>query len=270
MPKIRLVSSDLNGTLVHQHTMSDMIKLYGKISDYEVANEAFNKQTNGQLSMQEAFAIAGPLTKGISLRQGIEYTRTHMQYVEGFKQFVDALHKARIPLVINSTGYSVTIYAIREQVGREKIHGHIGNSLKFGENGDIQSVLTEEELENLVVGYFTNGNSEAYDRIRSIGEVALGIVDEQAKADLIVGYAAKNLPQVSPNEIAHIGNSMGDSGGIIGIAGLGGMGIAFNFNYDLEMFLKQKLSSEKVSGEIAFITPKGEAPNLGDLLPLLI
>jgi hypothetical protein len=45
--------------------MMDMVRVY--FSDqperFEKAKEAFNKQTSGLLSMKEAFAIAGPLTR---------------------------------------------------------------------------------------------------------------------------------------------------------------------------------------------------------------
>ena len=57
---IQLVSSDLNGTLVHQHTMSDMIRLYIGKEQFEKANEVFKKQTSGTASMEEAFQNAEP------------------------------------------------------------------------------------------------------------------------------------------------------------------------------------------------------------------
>jgi len=147
MPKIGLVSSDLNGTLVRQHTMSDMIKVYLGDKRYLPAKKVFDRQTSGTATMEEAFQTAGPLTKGLKLRDAIKYTIIHIKYVNGFPEFVNTLKTNGIPLVINSTGYSVTIYAIREQIGTDKIHGHIGNYLRFGLNADPKQTLSEAELE---------------------------------------------------------------------------------------------------------------------------
>lgn len=70
MKTIQLVSSDLNGTLVHQHTMMDMIRLGfpGEPERFKNSKDAFTRQTAGLLSMKETFAIAAPLTKGLRLR----------------------------------------------------------------------------------------------------------------------------------------------------------------------------------------------------------
>lgn len=267
---IRLVSSDLNGTLVHQHTMSDMIRLYIGQQQYQQANEAFKGQTSGTATMQEAFQVAGPLTKGLTLRQAMEYTRAYMRYLNGFHEFVDELAKLGIPLVINSTGYSATLYAIREQVGHDKMHGHIGNILKFGLDGDPNKTLSEDELERKVAQYFSGqeqSSDQSYDRIQATGEVKLGIVDEAAKVKLILEYAARHFRGLRPSEIAHIGDTMGDSLGILGIAKLGGLGIAFNYNQDLEDFLRKKMEVERIPGQIIFIGRKGKNSDLRNIMP---
>ena len=111
MTRIKLVSSDLNGTLVHQHTMSDVIRLYLGNEEFRQADIVFKRQTSGTATMEETFFTAGPLTRGLTLRQAIEYTRTYIGYVKGFDEFINYLHNAGIPLIINSTGYSVTIYS---------------------------------------------------------------------------------------------------------------------------------------------------------------
>lgn len=270
---IKLLSSDLNGTLVHQHTMSDMIRLFIGEQQYQQANEVFKRQTSETASMEEAFRIAGPLTRGLTLRQAIEYTRTRMKYVDGFHEFVDALAQHGIPLVINSTGYSVTIYSIREQIGKSKIHGYIGNFLRFGVNADIRETLTEEELERKVKAYFLDSelvNDPIYDKIQATGAIDLGITDEEAKARLILGYAARYLGSVQPSEIAHIGDSMTDSGGIIRIAEVGGIGIAFNYNSVLENFIQEKLASKVIPGRIVLADPKSKSANLMNVIPYLL
>lgn len=269
---IRLISSDLNGTLVHQHTMSDMIRLYIGQQQYQQADEIFRRQTSETATMQEAFQIAGPLTKGLTLRQAMEYTRTHMRYLNGFHEFVDELAKLGIPLVINSTGYSATIYAIREQIGHDKMHGHIGNILKFGLDGDPNKTLSEDELERKAAQYFSSqeqSSDQSYDRIRATGEVELGIIDEAAKVKLMLEYAARHFRGINPSEMAHIGDTMGDSGGILGIAKLGGLGIAFNYNQELEDFLRKKMETEDISGKIIFIDKKSKNSDLRNVMPYI-
>lgn len=264
MPKIKLVSSDLNGTLVHQHTMSDMIRLYLSQEAFEKADEVFKRQTAGKASMEAAFGIAGPLTRGLTLRQAIEYTRDHMHYVNGFHEFVYALAENDVPLVINSTGYSVTIHAIRAQLGFDRIEGQIGNYLRFGWNGDVKETLREDELCVKVREYFVDGGDETYDKIQATGEIELGILNEEAKAELIIEYAKKHL-DIWPEEIAHMGDTMGDRGGIKEISEAGGIGIAFNYNKALEDYLNRV----KV-GTVFFVDEKSETSDLRNVIPLLV
>ncbi len=270
---ISLVSSDLNGTLVHQHTMSDMIRQYIGEEKFREADAVFKKQTSGMASMEEAFSNAGPLTKGLTLRQAIDYTKTRMEYVTGFFDFVNALGMRSIPFVINSTGYSVTFYSIREQIGFYRINGFIGNYLKFGWDGDVQATLNEVELEKIVRDYFNNSEatrSGIYDSLQATGIIELGIVDETAKALLVVEYAQKYFPEISSAQIAHIGDTMGDSGGILGIAEKGGIGIAFNYNKPLQDFLEEKvLANPDLRERIYYIDAKGPSSDLRHLLPLL-
>src|SRR3989344_4021353 len=106
MARIKLLSSDLNGTLVHQHTMSDMIRLYIGEEQFQQANGWFKLQTAGLAGIEEVFQKASPLTKGLTLRQAIEYTKEHLRYLHGFSEFANSLAEQGIPLIINSTGYS--------------------------------------------------------------------------------------------------------------------------------------------------------------------
>ena len=237
MRKIKLFSSDLNGTLVKQHTMSDMIKIYLDEKKYQQAKKFFELQTAGKATMEETFSHVAPLSKGLTLRQSIEYTRDHLLYSIGFSHFIDELRSREIPLVINSTGYSVTIYSIRAQIEEGTIHGHIGNNLKF--ESDNGAILTEDELEKLVFNYFLPSNylDNVYDKIKSIDKIELGINNESAKTKLILDYAEKHFHSIKPNEIAHMGDTMGDSIGIYEIAKLGGLGIAFNPNDSLLHFI---------------------------------
>jgi 2-hydroxy-3-keto-5-methylthiopentenyl-1-phosphate phosphatase len=264
---VKLLSSDLNGTLVHQHTMSDMIRLYVGIDKFARAEAVFKKQTSGEASIEEAFANAGPLTRGLTLGEAIEYTVDHMRYVNGFQEFVDILAERGIPFVINSTGYSVTIYAIRDQVGAEKIHGMIGNSLQFAMAGDLNSILREDELEGMVKDYFSDATNPIYDLIRATGVVELGIKDEEAKAKLLLEYLEGHFPDVATADVLHMGDTMGDSGGIVGIAQAGGVGVAFNYNEALEKYLKKQEGA--TAERIYMVDPKGGNSNLKNVLKIV-
>lgn len=271
MIRIKLLSSDLNGTLVHQNTMSDMIRIYIGQYQFKQADAVFKRQLEGKATIKEAFQIAAPLTKGLTLRQAIEYTKNHVQYVNGFDELLFYLSNNNTPLVINSTAYSVTIYAI-QQIGKNKIHGHIGNSLKFGLNGDTSKTLSETELKEKIKAYFSNSDTvedKSYDKIQATGEIELSIPDEDAKSTLIQQYAKDYFPEITPKEIAHIGDTMGDSGCILGIASIGGIGIAFNYNAALRQFLEDKMKKERIDGSIYFIDPKSESSNLSNIIPIL-
>ena len=270
MNRIKLVSSDLNGSLVHQHTMSEMIRLYVGEEQFQKANEIFTRQTSGLASMEETFQTAGPLTKGLNLRDAIRYTTEHLGFVDGFDEFLDWMYERRIPFVINSTGYSVTIHAIKEQIGPEKVHGQIGKILHFGLNADSKETLSEVELEQKVKDYFLDPatkESPIYDQIKATGIIDLGIVDDNAKATLIQEYAQRYFPEISVREIVHMGDTMGDYGGITEIAKAGGIGIAFNYNVALEKALKEKVAKEE--GRIYLQGKKSLSSNLRNLIPII-
>ncbi|MAE42242.1 hypothetical protein CMO93_00600 [Candidatus Woesearchaeota archaeon] len=272
MYETRLISADLNGTLVHQHTMSDMIRIYKGEDAFKEAKAIFEKQTSGTATMEKAFQVSGPLTRGLTLRQAIEYTKTHMKYLRGFNKLIDFLYDNKFPLIINSTGYSVTFYAIREQVGNNKISGFIGNILRFGNHGEPNATISEEELEKKAKSYFFDSEAvddRSYDEIQATGVIDLGIPDEEAKASLLQAYAKKHFPELKSNQLIHIGDTMGDSGGILGVAKAGGIGIAFNYNEALEVYLKKKLEEEKITGKVFFIDKKEDSADLTHVIPVL-
>ena len=80
----------------------------------------------------------------------------------------------------------------------------------------------------------------------------------------------KHFPWLRPNEIAHMGDTMGDSGGIVGIAEVGGIGVAFNYNDALKQFLEITMTTKSISGRIYVVDPKGDSSNLTRVLPILI
>ena len=268
---IQLISCDLNGTLVHQHTMMDMIKIYfPHIPErYEKAKEAFSRQTSGLLSMKESFEVAGPLTAGLSLRNAIDYARSEMRFLEGFGEFISTLWEKKKYFVINSTGYSVTTEAVKAMYGPEKIHAVVCNRLAFGWEGDSTKPIEESYLCQLVKRYFRGGKNERmYDEILATGKVELGIQDEEEKASLLFSIA-RGL-KIPLTAIAHIGDTMGDSAGICEVARNGGLGIAFNYNKALKNYLAAVLRSEKIPGKIILSEPKRKTSNLKSLLNILL
>ncbi|RJP80817.1 MAG: hypothetical protein C4522_07120 [Desulfobacteraceae bacterium] len=268
MKTIRLVSSDLNGTLVHQHTMMDMI-LVGFPEEperFERAKDAFMKQTSGVLSMKEAFSIAGPLTKGLRLRTAIEYALLEMRFLDGFFDFIRTLREKDIRFVINSTGYSITTEVIKAVYGPEYFHDFICNRLLFGRGSSY--LLDEKEISGLVAKFVGGDKSSCiYDEITAVGKVELGIQDESEKARLLFEIADRM--KIHRSSIVHIGDTMGDSRGICEVARHGGIGIAFNYNDSLKTYLEEIVRTDPAAGEIFLISPKSGTSDIRDLLPIV-
>ena len=161
---------------------------------------------------------------------------------------------------------------MQEKFGAEKINGFIGNYMQFGHYGNAGKKISEKELREKVGDFFSeknNSKSKEYDELRAIGKIKLGLKNEEAKTSLILKYAKKHFKSISISEIAHIGDTMGDSMGIFGIAKLGGLGIAFNYNKELEAFLKKKIKNESIKGKIVFIDKKSEEADLRHIIPYL-
>jgi phosphoserine phosphatase len=219
--------------------------------------------------MKETFEVAGPLTKGLSLRKAIEHARSEMRFLESFEEFISTLYEKGKYFVVNSTGYSVTTEVIKTMYGSEKVYAVICNRLIFGWEGNSARPIEEGYLSHLVKNYFIGGKKEKiYDEILTTGEVELGIRDEKEKARLIFKIAdTMGIPRTA---IAHIGDTMGDSAGIYEVAKNGGLGIAFNYNEALKSYLEEVLKNEKILGRIILTEPKSKAPNLKSLLDILI
>jgi phosphoserine phosphatase len=267
MEKIQLISSDLNGTLVHQHTMMDMIRVGfpHEPQRFEAAKDAFLKQTDGRLSMEKAFQIAGPLTKGLPLRAAIEYALSKMRFLTGFEVFIRTLHQQNIFFVINSTGYGITMEVIKAVYGPQYFYDVICNRLVFENHG---KTVEEAELSGWVKNYVQGDRRNSiYDDILAAGTVEFGIRNENEKARLLFEMADRlNIPRTA---VVHIGDTMGDSGGICEVARNGGMGIAFNYNEALRTYIEEVLRNERISGKLLMISPKSESSDIRDILRYL-
>ena len=270
-PDIKLISSDLNGTLVRQHTMMDMIRVGfpEEPERFEQAREAFNQQTAGTMTMADAFAQAGPLTKGLSLRTAIDYAQTELHFFPGFEELLGTLHQQRKHFVINSTGYTVTTETIKLRFGPENFFRVICNQLVFGRHADPQQSLTNGELMRAIKEYAAGiASGSPYDEIQATGEVLLGLRDEAHKASELFRLA--ELLSLPRSATAHIGDTMGDSAAIAEVARNGGVGIAFNYNQPLRDYLETVLKEEDVPGRIEFVDPKGSNADLRNVLKILL
>ena len=269
MPVIKLLSSDFNGTLVYPHTMQETVRYAfpDEPDRYEEIKTVFKAQTEGKLPMAEAFRSAGRLSKGIALGSAIEYTIREMEPVQGFDRFTDRLQREGIRLLINTTGYSVTLCAFRHHYRLQEIDCRCNRLLFAGVDGRI---LDEDELDSLVESYVRETpppEPNLYTKIKASGQVALGIEDERHKARNALEYARSM--GILPSETAHMGDTMGDSGGIMGVAEAGGLGIAFNYNSALEAFLHDRGADFISAGRIVFVDEKGPGANLEHVLPYL-
>ena len=268
---IQLISSDLNGTLVHEHTMMDMLRVCfpNEPHRFEETQDVFSRQTAGKMTMAEAFALAGPLTKGLSLRKAIDYAQAGLHFFPGFETLLTTLHKQQKHFVINSTGYTVTTEVIKLRFGAAHFFRVICNQLVFGWEGERQRSLTNGELLRFIKEYMAGiANDSRYDEILATGDVLLGIRDEAKKASELFRIAELlNLPR---SAIAHVGDTMGDSAAIAEVAKNGGLGIAFNYNDPLRDHLERALKTENIPGRIEFVDPKGSDADLKHVLDLLL
>ncbi|MCX8012172.1 MAG: hypothetical protein N3A64_03335 [Desulfobacterota bacterium] len=129
-------------------------------------------------------------------------------------------------------------------------------------------MIREDELVQLIANYFHGQEKEKiFDEVKATGEVELIIPDENEKANWIFEFAEKiNIPRHS---VAHVGDTMGDSGGIVEVARNGGLGVAFNYNQALKNYLERILKQESFPGKIILAEPKKDTSRLQNLLSVL-
>jgi len=268
---IELFSSDFNGTLVHQHTMSDLIRVHGTPGDFARAKKLFDNRIEGKISVGDLLSGLGPLSQGITLRNAIDYTENHLTFVKGFVKFLEFLRRENVPLLINSTGYSVTMYALREIYGREYFNEFICNRLEFGWDGNPARAIEDEELEEMIEAYFRAKKYrkfDSYDNVKATGRIHLSISEESAKTERLLNYLTVRRPDITLDRVVHLGDTMGDSRIIVDIAKAGGIGIAFNYNEPLEKFLVRTINDKCMLGTILMLEPKGETADLTRLIKL--
>jgi len=270
MAKVKLLSSDLNGTLVHSHTMQEMIQwaFPNERGRLDEAARAFGLQTRGLMSMEETFRIAGRMSEGMPLASAIQYTMDGMRFVDGFGPFMNHLKRSSIHIAIVSTGYTVTLYAMRYLLSMKDLMFRC-NRLVFAD-WTTGEEIHEEELEDLVRSYVERPHvrrDPLYTEIRATGTIELGLKDESAKASIAMDFAAELGVEIEA--LAHMGDTMGDSMGILEIARRGGMGIAFNYNEALEEFLRKFGEKEMREGRILLVCPKSEKSDLREVIPHL-
>jgi hypothetical protein len=179
--------------------------------------------------------------------------------------FIRTLHQQNIFFVINSTGYGITMEVIKAVYGPQYFYDVICNRLVFENHGKI---VEEAELSGWVKNYVQGDRRNSiYDDILAAGTVEFGIRNENEKARLLFEMADRlNIPRTA---VVHIGDTMGDSGGICEVARNGGMGIAFNYNEALRTYIEEVLRNERISGKLLMISPKSESSDIRDILRYL-
>jgi phosphoserine phosphatase len=234
---------------------------------FRTAERAFGLQTRGDLSMEETFRVAGEQTRGLSLRLAVEYAMGHMAFMDGYGALTAFLRERETSLAIVSTAYTVTLHAMRHGSSTLPFSIRCNHLLFAHPDGRL---LDEPELEEMVRAFIHDPGRRGdgvYDEVRATGQVVLGIRDEGDKARWALEMAASH--GIAAHEVAHVGDTMGDSMGILGVARAGGLGIAFNYNRALEAFLREEGKRELEAGRILLVDPKDSRPNLEHVLPFL-
>ncbi len=258
--------SDLNGTLTRYDTMPDLAQR-ASAERYASAHAIFLDQTSGLISPEESIRQVARLTEGLTLKDAIDYS-SRLKYVDGFDELISALHGSGTALVLNSTGYSVTFYAMRHSLnaahrrrGDEVLHGWIGNSLLFADGSEL---LGEEMLEDLVGRYLSGKGGAQGDlaRYTATGEVDIRIAREADKFTHLERYKEEHFPDMAWQCVSAMGDSYTDNAMLLGVAQRGGRGIAFNFNPMLERRLRSASGSQD---RIFFIEKKAEYSNLAQV-----
>jgi phosphoserine phosphatase len=269
MSRLLLLSSDLNGTLVIPHTMQEMIRLaFPDCPErFERAREAFGRQTDGRLSIAEAFRIAGEASRGLTLRRAIEYALFHMDFMPGYEALIQFLRSSSICLAVVSTCYTVTLYVLRHHKHPDFPFFMRCNRLMFQDGSG--RIVEEGDLETLIRLYLDPGKRRlpVFDTTTANGQINLGIATEEDKARSALEIADRL--GLAHHQVAHIGDTMGDSGAILGVARAGGLGIAFNFNEALRDFLDRRAKEEMAAGRVVLVDPKAQGAALEHLLPVL-
>jgi hypothetical protein len=177
------------------------------------------------------------------------------------------LKEQQIPTAVVSTAYSVTLHTLRHGIRTSNFLLRCNRLIFAMEDG---REILEGELENLVHSYIEEPglrSEKAFGTIRATGEVILGIRDEADKARVALTMA-ESLG-ISPSRTMHMGDTMGDSIGILEVAKAGGIGVAFNYNHSLEEFLRSEARREIEAGHIVLIDPKGPNSNLRNVVPYI-
>lgn len=288
-----------------EHTMSHMILNHAGEQAFLQAKEVFGRQTSGKATMQEAFGNAAPYYAEMPLRKAIEYAIPanaedvrHVKFIQGFWDFLGSLADKGMQFLVNSTGYDVTAYVVQEQArqllqDRNPVMPYsIGNHLLFATKEEAAKAqkglvtlnleelsLRQNMLRELVGKYFTDvqtaQNDPIFDQWVATGQLHIGLPSEAAKAELLFAYLQTARPDVKPEEVAHIGDTYGDSGGIIGVAKAGGIGIAFNYNDPLKDAIYKEVRADIDSGDtnladrIFFVDTKGPNSDMRRLNPVL-
>ncbi|WP_456432747.1 hypothetical protein [Thermosulfuriphilus sp.] len=258
-PGLKLLSWDVNQTLVAENTM---VALAGLAGHRKRAQEIVEAQTAGRRPVETTLKELARLTAGLPLEDIVSYVCS-LPELPGLRLTLKAFCRAGLIQIINSTGYTVVLSLwnkiLQRHLGEAPFSKIIANRLRF-EDSRGEEVPEEEVLETAVA--LLEGKRPQRDLFVS-GDLDLVISAEEAKAVFLEQIIRQEGLFMS--EVAHIGDSMGDSEVIAWMAKNGGLGLAFNARPELVLFL-ERLSERRLPGQAVIVS----SSDLRDLAPVIL
>ncbi len=258
-PGLKLLSWDVNQTLVAENTMVALARLAGQ---EERAREIVEAQTAGQRPVKTTLLELARLSAGLSLEDVVSYVCS-LPELPGLRQTLGEFARAGLIQIINSTGYTIVLSLwnelLRQSLGQAPFARILANRLGFvDERG--QKVSEEEVFK---VGLSLIRGETPRENFFLSGEIALLVDREEAKARLLAEEILRRGLHIT--EVAHIGDSMGDAAVLAWLAKNGGLGVAFNARRELAYYL-DLLQEHRLPGQLVLVA----SSDLRDLAPVIL
>lgn len=266
----QMVVLELDGTVVHDHTPSELIRTGFSFQPerYEQAFDLYQRESTGNVKSEEAILQYATLARGLTLRRAIEYATFKMRFINGFDTFIEILYQKNVSLLLVSSSFSIITEAIRQLYGPDRFQTVLANPLAFGLEKDPEAVISEKKLITLVQRYFHRARDrQAYDKIAATGECNVINTRPLQKASFIAEVAAGlNIPFKTVNYVC---SNLKDRETLLAVARFGGRVIAFNFEESLEAIIQEGAKNNPTGNTIQFTTPKSRRANLRSVFEIL-
>ena len=266
---VKVIYSDWNGTLYDGSSFKDLATIAGGNS--EAVWDSIARQTEGNISVDEAVTLASRQIKGLSLWQLINYGRAISQHAaRGYSDFLSELKSKDISLVINSTGY-IELFEVIVHKFEGFFSGYIGNSLVFGYDGDLQGKLTPLEVKAYIDGFFSGKMNVNMHRVKATGDAVIRVRSAEDKARHLRDYTVQFFEGTPLRYVAHMGDTSG--GDLAPIHSLvtefGGTGIGFAASDQLIQDL-YCLRTKQPRGTVFIVDPYEPRPDLRKVSAALV